>query len=63
FARRRCFSTHAVGRELAQCLLSHSHLLEQPHRVEAFELYLQFLFDSRFDAVVCQKPIARRRRC
>jgi len=51
-----------VGSEVAQYLLSRSHLLQKAHRIEFFELHLQSLFDSGFDAVVRQKPIARRRR-
>ena len=50
-----------MGRELAQCLLSRSHLLQQAHRIEAVELRLQLFLDGWFDAVVRQKPIARRR--
>jgi len=59
--RRHRFGTHSVGSEIAQYLLSRSHLLKKAHRIEFFELRLQFLLDSGFDAVVRQKPIARRR--
>ena len=59
----RCrFGAHAVGCKIAQRLLSQSDLLQQPHRVQAFERRLPFFLDSRLDAAVCQKPIAWRRR-
>src|ERR1019366_6710681 len=43
----------------AQHLLSEPDLLKQPHRIEPLELDLQLVFDSRLDAAVRQKPIAR----
>ena len=55
--RHRC--AHAVRCDVAQHLLSEPDLLEQPHRIEPFELDLQLVFDSRLDAAVRQKPIAR----
>ena len=61
FLRRR-LGAYAVGCKIAQRLLSQSDLLQRPHRVQAFELRLQFFFDSRLDAAVFQKPIAWRRR-
>jgi hypothetical protein len=56
------FSTHTVGSEIAQYLLSRSHFLRKVHRIEFFILPFRMLFDSGVDAVVRQKPIARRRR-
>ena len=54
--------THAVGRQVAQRLLSKPNLLQQPHGVEAHELSPQPLSDRRPHAVVGQQPITRRRR-
>ena len=38
--RRRRFCSNAMGRQIAQRLLSKPDLLQQSHRVEAFELRL-----------------------
>ena len=49
--------------DLTQCLLCSTNILQQPDRVEAFELRLQPRLDRRLYVGVSQKPLAGRRRC
>jgi hypothetical protein len=49
--------------DLTQWLLRVPNILQQLHRVEAFELRLELRIHQRFNGRVSQQPIAGGRRC